>query len=315
LLWALTAVNCVSVRAAGRFQLVTVLLKLVPLIVVIALAAIVVAHGRQTYSLPLRASDIHPGAINSAAALTLWAMLGVECASIASREVRDPARNVPRATLIGTVLAGSLYLLAATPITILLPAQAVAGSNAPFALFVAHYWDPRLALLVGLFAAISAIGALNGFILLQGELPLAMARNGAFPLWFARTWRGIPVRAQILSSGVATLLIAANASRSVSGLFRFMALLATAATLVLYLACALAALRLLQRRALPRSPALTVVAAAATVYGVWTLYGAGFEASGWGAVLLAAGIPVYLLMKRNRLNAPAVDLISPDVEA
>ena len=187
-------------------------------------------------------------------------MLGVECASIAARRVRDPGRNVPRATLIGTFIVGLIYLLVSTPVAMLLPQDEVARSNGPIALFVSHYWSPSLGLMVGLFAAVSAIGALNGFVLLQGELPLVMARGGGFPAWFARTSRaGIPVRAQILSSLFATALIAANYSRSLAGLFTFMILLATSATLVLYLTCALAALRLQQTRALrlfgePRDP-------------------------------------------------------------
>ena len=96
-------------------------------------------------------------------------------------------------------------------------------------MFVAHYWDPRLALLIGLFAAISCTGALNGLILVQGELPLAMARNRAFPAWFAKTSRhGTATRSILLSSGLATLLILARAGGSVSQLFVFMILLSTA---------------------------------------------------------------------------------------
>jgi len=298
ILWALTLLNCLSARAAGGVQAVTVFLKLMPLLVVIGVTAIIVAQGRQDAAPALRAQDLSLSAINGAAALTLWAMLGVECASIAARRVRDPGRNVPRATLIGTLIVGLIYLLVSTPVAMLLPQQEVAQSNGPIALFVSHYWSPRLGTMVGLFAAISAIGALNGFVLLQGELPLVMARGGGFPAWFAKTGRtGIPVRAQILSSLFATALIAANYSRSLAGLFTFMILLATSATLVLYLACALAALRLQQRRALPLSTGLAVVAAVAALYAVWTLYGAGYEATGWGAVLLAIGMALYAVMR------------------
>jgi APA family basic amino acid/polyamine antiporter len=233
-------------------------------------------------------------------------MLGVECASIAARRVRDPGRNVPRATLIGTFLVGLIYILVSTPVALLLPQDEVARSNGPIALFVSHYWSPSLGFMVGLFAAVSAIGALNGFVLLQGELPLVMARGGGFPRWFARTTRaGIPVRAQILSSLFATALIAANYSRSLAGLFTFMILLATSATLVLYLACALAALRLQRTRALPFSAGLSIVAALAALYAIWTLYGAGYEATGWGAVLLAIGMAVYAAMRLSARSSPA----------
>ena len=299
LLWLLTLLNCFSLRAVGGFQLLTVLIKLLPLLVVILLAALLVATGRQGPIVPLRTQDLHLSSINAAATLTLWALLGLEAPSIACATVRDPERTIPRATLVGTALVGLLYILSSTPIAMFLPAAELGRSDAPFALFVAHFWNPRIALLIGLFAAVSCMGALNGLILVQGELPLAMARNGAFPAWFGATSRhGTAVRPILLSSGLATILILTKAGGSAAQLFVFMILLSTAAALILYLACALAALRLQHKGLMPRSRALSLVAAIAALYSVWTLWGAGYEATGWGAALLAAGIPVYYVMRR-----------------
>ena len=305
LLWTLTAINCASVRAAGGLQLVTTIIKLIPLVAVIVIAALVLGEGRQVAEVPLRTADLSFAGISAAAALTLWAMLGVEAAAVGEDKVRDPARNVPRATMIGILIVGLVYLLVSTPVILLMPVDQVAASNAPLADFVALYWSPGLALLVGLFAAVSAIGALNGWVLLQGEMPLAMARQGVFPRWFAKTSRGIPIRAQILSSALATILILANYSRTVGGLFAFMALLTTALALILYLACALAALRLQRAGRMPGSAMLSIVATLAALYSLWTLYGAGHEATAWGAALLAVGIPVYFLMRRAARSSPA----------
>ena len=148
------------------------------------------------------------------------------------------------------------------------------------------------------------LGFLVGFTLLQGELPLAMARDGTFPRWFAKvSRREIPVRGLILSSLLSTILLAANASRTMSGLFAFMALLATSAALVLYLACALAVLRLQWTGAMGRSLPLTLIAALGTIYALWTMRGAGPEATGWGTVLLLVGIPVYVAMRLTNSRA------------
>jgi APA family basic amino acid/polyamine antiporter len=90
-------------------------------------------------------------------------------------------------------------------------------------------------------------------------------------------------------------------------LYGFMALLATVATIVLYLAAAGAALRLTARGTLPRGLP-TIVTILGTIYALWALYGAGFEANAWGAVLLATGIPVYFFMRSRAGSSPATEI-------
>ena len=117
-----------------------------------------------------------------------------------------------------------------------------------------------------------------------------------FPRWFAKlNGRGMPVRAQLLGTVLSSALIAANYTRGLTELFGFMALLATVATLVLYFVASISALRLTSMGVL-RAGLLTGVTVLGTLYALWTMYGAGLEATGWGAVLLATGVPVYLVM-------------------
>jgi APA family basic amino acid/polyamine antiporter len=231
-------------------------------------------------------------------------MLGFECAAVPASRVKDPQRNIPRATLIGTLVVGLIYLAASSSVFILLPADVAAKSAAPFADLVGSYWGSGAATLVVFFAAISCLGALNGWVLLQGEVPLALARRGVFPKWFGRVnGRGMPVQAQIAGSILSVALIAANYTRGLTELFAFMALLATVATLVLYLFAALAALRMMANGRLERG-GLLAVTLIGTLYALWTFYGAGAEATLWGVALLATGIPVYVLM-RSSSRAPS----------
>jgi APA family basic amino acid/polyamine antiporter len=304
--WVFTLVNCVSVRVAGGVQVATTILKLLPLLAAIAIIAIVVAGDGGASLAPYDPSTINAPAVTAAASLALWAMLGFESATIPAERVRDPERNIPRATLVGTLVVGIVYLVACSGVALLLPAEQAAHSNAPFADFVGAYWGSGPALLVALFAAISVLGALNGWVLVQGEMPLALARNGVFPRWFAATSKaGIPVRAQCVSSTLATLLLIANYQRSMAELFVFMVLLGTVAVLITYLFCSLAALRLMRSGAMKPSRLVVAAAALGFLYSVWTVYGAGAVAAGWGAVLLASGIPVYLLMRRSSRAAAA----------
>jgi APA family basic amino acid/polyamine antiporter len=140
-------------------------------------------------------------------------------------------------------------------------------------------------------------------------MPAALARDGVFPAWLGRTSAaGTPVRAHIVSSILVTLLLLANGARSMGDLFTFMALLSTTASLVAYLACALAALVLQGRKRMDRSAALLLAGAVGALYSVWAIYGAGPEPAAWGAALLASGLPIYLIMQWNlsRRGAPAI---------
>jgi len=298
--WAVTAINCVGVRSAGWTQLITTVLKLVPLVAVVGLAAHVIMTKGGGAVAPFQPSSITGGGVTAAAALTLWALLGVETATVPADKVADPARTIPLATLAGTAFSGAVYLVVFAGVLLLTPVAVLKSSNAPMADFMAFHGAGDLRLPLAAFAAISALGALNGWVLIQGELPAAMARDGVFPTWFGKlSPAGTPVRAHLVSSGLVTLLVAANYAKSLADAFTFMALLATAASLFSYLACSLAVLRLQGARRLDRSRILTLVAAVAAIYSVWTFYGAGWSVTAWGLVLLAAGAPLYLLVRKT----------------
>ena len=298
--WAATFVNILGAKSAGGVQIVTMILKLLPLAAVIAIAALLAVGIGDAQVAPFKPEDISAAAITSTAALTLWAMLGFEAAAVPAGKVDRPDVTIPRATMMGTLMVGVIYIVSCSAIALLLPADRVAQSNAPFADFIEIYWGHGAALFVALFAAISALGALNGWVLIQGELPLAMARAGSFPAWFAVTDRNdTPVRALVVSSILVSILTLMNFSRSMANLFTFMALLSTAATLVLYFACAATSLKLTLRGQMPRSPLFLTVAGLGLIYAVWTFYGAGLEASGWVFVLLALGAPLYFVARRS----------------
>lgn len=301
--WLLTLVNCLSLKGAGGLQVATTVLKLLPLAAAIVISAAVVAGDGGASLAPFRAEEIGLGAINAAAALTVWAMIGFESATVPAENVRDPERNIPRATVAGTLIAGIVYLLACTGIALLLPADQASASNAPFADFVGLYLGRGAALAIALFAAVSALGALNGWVLIQGQLPLAMARRGAFPRWFAAlSPAGTPVRAQIVSSALVTLLIVSNYQRSMGALFVFMALVSTAIALFIYLVCAGGLLRLQKDGLIKREPLVSAAAVVGILFSLWAIYGAGSEAAIWSGVLLVSGIPIYFLMRHSLLG-------------
>lgn len=301
LIWVLTFLNWRGVKQMGVVQLVTTVLKLLPLVAIVLLAFWLFA-AQDASVMRIEPQPFTISAITASATLTLWALLGLESATVPSDNVIDPERNIPRATLWGTVIAAAIYVVACSAVLLLVPSSQLAQSSAPFADVARRFWGDGVASTLALFAFISGFGALNGWILVQGEMPRVLAREGIFPQIFARESKhGTPGAALFITSALATPLVLMNYSSSMVQIFTFVILISTSAFLVMYLFCALAALKLAWRgdMGLHGRQLMTLLVAAilAVLYSVWTLYGAGPEAFLWNMALFAAGLPVYFGMK------------------
>jgi APA family basic amino acid/polyamine antiporter len=308
-LWLCTLSNALGVRSAGTVQVVTTLLKLLPLVVLVVFAApSVEAFAWQPFN---RSGQGLWTVVSATAALTLWSFLGIECATMIAGDVRDPLRNVPRATMIGTTIAIIVTIAACTVVAGIVPPEALATSGAPFAEAATRLWGTGFGHVFAATAAVACFGALNGWVLMQGQLPLAAARDRVFPLPFARTdAQGTPLVGLLVGSVLASLLVLANFRKDLVGLFTFSILLSTAATLVPFLVCSAAELRQLatvdergaRRAHAPGSIGAGAVAACAFAFSLFALAGTGTEALLWGVVLVAAGIPFYLWARSSKLT-------------
>lgn len=289
LIWALTALNMGGAKAAGRFQVATTVLKLLPLLAVVLILAGLAATDSARFSAnphsPYRAADL-----TSALTLAFFPLVGFEAASLAAARVRDPARNVLRATLYGTALTGLFYLVLSNGVAFALPAATVAASPAPIALFVDRFWGHDASMVIAAFASVAAIGCLNGWVLMQGEIPLGMARSGLLPAVLARTnGRDVPTVAILASSGLASLLVLAGAVPDVPDILTFMLQLTTAATVWFYVGACAAAFAL----GIARPLAMVGIGFAA-----WVLWGAGTQPLVWSMALMLTALPLYLLRPR-----------------
>jgi APA family basic amino acid/polyamine antiporter len=298
--WVLTFVNIAGVRKAGQVQIVTTAIKIVPLVVIGAIGLI--HFNGAHFALADTSVSAVAGGITASATLTLFAMLGVECATIPAGDVQDAGRTIPRATVIGTVLTAAIYIISTVGLMSLVAPDALSHSTAPFADAARLLGGDGFAAVIAIGAAISCFGALNGWILIVGQLPLATARDGLFPAVFARmSSRGTPAAGLIIGSALTTALIAMNYSRGLVQLFTFMILLATLSTLVPYAFCSLAAFMLQRQDPRMRLDAGgALVCGGAFAYSLWAIGGAGADVVYWGFLLLLAGLPVYVYVRRDR---------------
>lgn len=299
----LTAVNAIGVRAAGGLSIVTVAIKVLPLLAVIWLFGERGVSGGEFE--PLAPMPISFASVATATALTFFALTGFESATAPVGKVRDPQRTIPRALIGGTAFVVLLYLLAGTSIEMLLPVDVIVNSSAPFADAMVSSWGHGVASFAALAIAISAFGCLNGLILATGELGYSMALRGDLPAIITRT-RGAntPIVAQMLAAVLIILLLLANSSRGTVNLYTFIVLLSTAGIIVLYFVGALAAWK-----ANPSIGARAIVVGA-VLFSAFAAYGTGLEACLWCVALLVSGLVIRAGMRRfnstAETNLPAV---------
>ena len=292
MVWLLTAVNCRGTLGAGRVQLATTALKILPLLL-IGIAG-TLAFEPSHFSFSGTTGGVGKS-IMATVTLTLWAFLGLESATVPAGLTADARRTIPRATIIGTLIAAAIYLLGTIGVMSLIDPATLTRSTAPFADAARVLAGDRAAALVAIGAAISCFGALNGWVLVVGQLPMAVADDGLFPRMFARrSSRGTPAFAMIIGAALSTALIAMNYTRGLVELFTFIILLATLSTLVPYTFCSLAGVILHRReRTMTWSTGASIVSGLAFLYALFAIGGAGPDVVFSGFLLLLAGLPVY----------------------
>jgi APA family basic amino acid/polyamine antiporter len=225
------------------------------------------------------------------------AIIGFETASLASERIRDPARNVPRATMGGIAVACTIYLLVCTGITFATPVADLQASDAPVALFIARHWGGWAGDAVAAFAVISTVGCLNVWVLMAGEVPLGLVRAKLLPAWLGRTnSRDIAVAPLMLASALTVALLSIGCWHGGAAIMDFMLTLTAVSGVWIYAFAGFTALKMGIR------PIMAVIA---ILFTAGILVGAGIEANLLGLLLLASALPLYALSQRDLRRAAA----------
>lgn len=293
-IWCFTGINLLGLKEAGFVQLITLGLKLLPLF---AIAILGWQHFHKAYLVSTlnltNGSNFH--ALSNGAALTLWAFIGVESATVPAESAQNPKRDIPLATLLGTLIASVVYISTSTAIMGMIPASELANSLSPFAdaaFFLFGTWGK---IIIALGAMISCFGCLNGWVLLQGQIVLAGAKDGYFPMIFSKcTNRGVPGIALTVTSILISLLLLLTVSDTLIESFHFIILLTVLSQLIPYVYTALGAFKL------DKSPIAYFISTIALLYSLWAIAGTGVDIIINGGLLLLAIILLYLLVYKKR---------------
>lgn len=306
-IWLCTFINLRGIATFAVVQNLLTALKLIPLLLVGVLGWL---HFNPDYlAIPPREQLPNMGyaqAIATTAALTLWSFIGLESATVPADDVRDPKRTIPRATLFGTLAAAGVYVLSITSVQGLMPPEVLAKSTSPFADAARVLMGDWGYYLVAAGAVIACLGALNGWVLLQGQIPVAPARDGLFPESLGKLNKhGAPANGLWASGLLVTVLVLIDGQGNLVDVFNVIILLGTMTGVVPYAFCTAALLQLLAVRTNEFSsrsrPQLIAVGSLGFLYSLWALYGTGEQAIFWGFLVFMAGIPMYTWRQwRNR---------------
>ena len=307
-LLALTAVNCLGVRAGSNVQSTLMVLKIVAV-------AVLVIVGLAAEGAPPRTSGMISGeatlpALLAAMVPVLFAYGGWQTASFVSGEMTAPRRDLPRALLIGVIGVVVLYVAVNVACLHVLGADGLAETTTPASAVMRRALGPSGARLIAAGIAISTVGFLSQGMLTAPRVYFAMARDGVF---FERVGHigprsGAPVAAIALQGLWASVI-------AVSGQYEQILNYVVAIDAVFF-GLTGAALLVLRRRErgenaergfrMPGHPWTTVVFVAA----FWTLAASTIVANptsaGIGVLILVAGIPAFFYWaRRNRTHSSA----------
>jgi APA family basic amino acid/polyamine antiporter len=303
-MWVFVGVNLLGVRSGGRVQVVTSLLKVVPLalVLVVGAASILASPGTYAPNVPTTPLTLH--ASMGAAAVALFVMLGFESATVAAGRVKDPEKTIPRATLIGTLLVAVFYVPVIAIGMLVVPQATLAASDAPFVTIADHLLGAGNGRWISLFIVISGLGCLNGWTLLSGELTRTLAAHRLLPRILGQGNRFNAPWASLLLTGVlATFVGVMNYSASLVGAFTKLSLIVSAANLPLYVCCSLALFYTLSRDAKGLSPTLWLAGLGGVAFAAFAFLGVGWEPFLWALALGLAGVPIYFWMRRQLAGA------------
>ncbi|WP_081983080.1 amino acid permease [Streptacidiphilus albus] len=304
-LWIPAAINLTGIRNIGAFQVVTTVLKFIPLVFMASVGLLFMKGGNFGTFNASHTSAV--GAISAASAIALFSYIGLETASVAAGRVRNPKRNVARATVYGTLACAVIYILGTLAVFGTVSHSALGSSTAPFTdavnNIVGGSWAGDA---VAIAAIISGLGALNGWTMICAEMPMAAARDGLFPRAFTRTVGRNQVPAfGIISATALASLITVISYTHFTKVFTEIVLLSVLTAVVPYLFSAAAQLywlvvkgqAILTRGRFVRD---VTISALALAFSYWSIQGSGYQTVYYGLFVILLGVPVYIWLKRSR---------------
>jgi arginine:agmatine antiporter len=305
LIWLLTFANILGPRVVGALETWTMALALIPILAIALLGWI--WFNPNTFMAGWNVtgeSNLH--ATSRAASMALWAYMGIESAAVSAGVIENPSRNVPLATLIGLGLAAVVYVLSSSVIMGIVPNEELRTSHAPFAEAARLVIGSAGAVVIAVCAVLKSVGSLGGWMLLVGQSAQAAADDGMFPRVFARLNKnGVPGIGLVIVGVLMTIVLFATVSPTVADQFSRIVDLAVILIIVPYVYSAVAVVKVIYDKQLPRKTFQLYkwIALTAVVYCLWAVIGGDPDTVVHAMVALLISVPLYPFFIRSMAAA------------
>ena len=302
-IWVFTFTSSKGIKSSGNIQILTTIAKLIPLVLIILFGFFI--FDLETFP-EFNLTDQNDFEILPVVAvMTLYAFLGLECASIPAENIKNPEKTIPKATMVGTLISTLIYILSTIVLFGIIPAENLVNSPAPFAEAGEIIGGKYFGFLISAGAAISAIGALNGWILITSYMPMTMANDRLFPKVFAKkNKKGFPYLSLLLGSILTSFVMTMNYTDGLVDRFEFLILLTTLSTLIPYFFVSVSYILFhVEKRLFKINSFRSVILGLfGSLYSLWAIFGSGIDSIVYGTILLILGIPIYLILKLKNPN-------------
>ncbi len=212
-LTVLALVNWVGLRWGSRAQELTSLTKALALMVFVG-ACFFVAPSSVAAPASAQQSLLHlpPAAILIAMVAALLPVIvsydGWYGAIYFAEEDKEPAKSLPRSSLLGVLACGAIFLVVNAALLHVLSADRLAASHVPVADAAQQLFGRNGRTAILLLAMLTVISGINACVMMSSRILFALGRDGLMPAWVTSVNRGgTPSGALLISAAVSIALV------------------------------------------------------------------------------------------------------------
>ncbi|MCE2992650.1 MAG: amino acid permease [Alphaproteobacteria bacterium] len=301
-LFIVAAFNLFGLKTTGKGELIITTVKVLPLLIIpIVCLPFISFDNFPEFNISNSSTGV---ALNSVAFITLWAFVGVETATVPGSQVINPRRNIPIATIAGTIIAALVYILGTIVIFGVVPSDTLMASHAPYADAANFVFGGGWGSVTAIAAIITCVGSLNGWTIIVGRIAQAAADDGLFPKIFSKTnSMGTPAYAIIVSTVLTVPFIVLSINEGLMEQFNLIIDVTVTFVLFVYMACVLAFFKLIRGDKHLRVYRY-IIGALAFGFLSWAFFATQPKMIFYSLLLALCGLPIraFILFKRSREN-------------